>query len=79
MCLFPEVGYRLVRDKLTAGPADVPVASPIPKALRDQRHRLGTTPIRALFDVPAGPPARPTTPGVSFGPYRTVSFDGCSA
>ncbi|MET8949047.1 transposase domain-containing protein [Streptomyces sp. NPDC004542] len=79
MCLVPEVGYRLVWDKLTAGLTDVPVASPAPKALRDLRRRLGTTPVRALFDVLAGPLARPTTPGVGFGPYRTVSFDGCSS
>uniref|UniRef100_UPI0035DD4F23 transposase domain-containing protein n=2 Tax=Bacillati TaxID=1783272 RepID=UPI0035DD4F23 len=35
MCLFPEVGYRLVWDKLTGGLAGVPVASPSVKALRD--------------------------------------------
>ena len=35
--------------------------------------------MRALFEVLAGPLARPTTPGVRFGPYRTVSFDGCSS
>jgi hypothetical protein len=32
-----------------------------------------------LFEVLSGPLARPTTPGVRFGPYRTVSFDGCSS
>ncbi|WP_405885827.1 MULTISPECIES: IS4 family transposase [unclassified Streptomyces] len=79
MCLFPEVGYRLVWDKLTAGLAGMPVVSPTPKALRDLRRRLGCAPVRALFDVLAGPLARPTTPGVRFGPYRTVSFDGCSS
>ncbi|MFJ2150977.1 IS4 family transposase [Streptomyces microflavus] len=79
MCMFPEVGYRLVWDKLTAGLAEVPVASPTPKALRDLRRRLGSAPVRALFEVLAGPVARPTTPGVRFGPYRTVSFDGCSS
>ncbi|QKW47698.1 transposase domain-containing protein [Streptomyces microflavus] len=79
MCMFPEVGYRLVWDKLTAGLAEVPVASPTPKALRDLRRRLGSAPVRALFEVLAGPLARPTTPGVRFGPYRTVSFDGCSS
>nr|WP_052769704.1 transposase [Streptomyces europaeiscabiei] len=79
MCLFPEVGYRLVWDKLTAGLADVPVASPTPKALRDLRRRLGSAPVRALFEVLAGPLARPTTPGVRFGSCRTVSFDGCSS
>jgi hypothetical protein len=79
MCLFPEVGYRLVWDKLTAGLTGMPVVSPTPKALRDLRRRLGCAPVRALFDVLAGPLARPTTPGVRFGPYRTVSFDGCSS
>ncbi|WP_217422896.1 transposase domain-containing protein [Streptomyces sp. 8P21H-1] len=54
MCLFPEVGYRLVWDKLTAGLADVPVASPTPKALRDLRRRLGGAPVWALFEVLAG-------------------------
>ncbi len=79
MCLFPEVGYRLVWDKLTAGLAGMPVVAPTPKALRDLRRRLGTAPVRALFEVLAGPLARPATPGVRFGPYRTVSFDGCSS
>ena len=79
MCLFPEVGYRLVWDKLTAGLAGMPFAAPTPKALRDLRRRLGTAPARALFEVLAGPLARPATPGVRFGPYRTVSFDGCSS
>ncbi|OIJ89368.1 hypothetical protein BIV23_41635 [Streptomyces monashensis] len=79
MCLFPEVGYRLVWDKMTAGLSGIPVASPSAKALRDLRRRLGSAPVRALFEVLAGPLARPTTPGVRFGPYRTVSFDGCSS
>ncbi|WP_456302976.1 IS4 family transposase [Streptomyces mirabilis] len=79
MCLFPEVGYRLVWDKLTAGLSGIPVVCPTAKALRDLRRRLGSAPVRALFDVLAGPLARPTTPGVRFGPYRTVSFDGCSS
>jgi hypothetical protein len=35
--------------------------------------------VRVLFEVLAGLLARPTTPGVRFGPYRTVSFDGCSS
>ncbi|NEA77332.1 IS4 family transposase [Streptomyces sp. SID13588] len=79
MCLFPEVGYRLVWDKLTAGLTGMPVACPTAKALRDLRRRLGSAPVRALFEVLAGPLARPTTPGVRFGPFRTVSFDGCSS
>ncbi|MFI9042713.1 transposase domain-containing protein, partial [Streptomyces sp. NPDC053726] len=79
MCLFPEVGYRLVWDKLTVGLSGMPVVCPTAKALRDLRRRLGSAPVRALFDVLAGPLAQPGTPGVRFGPYRTVSFDGCSS
>lgn len=79
MCLFPEIGYRLVWGKLTAGLSGMPVVWPSTKALRDLRRRLGSAPVRALFEVLAGPLAQPTTPGVRFGPYRTVSFDGCSS
>lgn len=79
MCLFPEVGYRLVWDKMTAGLAGTPVVSPTAKALRDLRRRVGGRPMRALFDVLAGPLAQPRTPGIRFGSYRTVSFDGCSS
>jgi hypothetical protein len=79
MCLFPEVGYRLVWDKLTASLTGMPIVSPTAKALRDLRRRLTAAPVRALFDVLAGPLAQPTTPGVRFGRYRTVSFDGCTS
>ncbi|MFE9942057.1 IS4 family transposase [Streptomyces hirsutus] len=79
MCLFPEIGYRLVWDKLTAGLSGMPIACASTKALRDLRRRLGSAPVQALFEVLAGPLAQPTTPGARFGPYRTVSFDGCSS
>ncbi|MFC5958362.1 transposase domain-containing protein [Streptomyces pratens] len=79
MRLFPEVGYRLVRDKLTTGLSGMPTACPSTKALRDLRRRLGSAPLQPLFEVLAGVLARPITPGVRFGPYRTVSFDGCSS
>ncbi|WP_307524268.1 IS4 family transposase [Streptomyces umbrinus] len=79
MCLFPEVGYRLVWDTLTAGLSGMPVVCPSAKALRDLRRRIGSAPVRALFEVLAGLLARPTTPGARFGPYRMVSFDGCSS
>lgn len=35
--------------------------------------------MRRLYEVLAGPLAQSRTPGVRFGPYRTVSFDGCSS
>ncbi|MGW1106280.1 hypothetical protein [Streptomyces sp. NPDC002540] len=79
MRLFPEVGDRLVRGRSAADLDGVSVDGRTPKALRDLRRRLGVAPARALFEVLAGPPARPTTPGVRSGPFRTVSFDGGSS
>ncbi|MDX2757239.1 IS4 family transposase [Streptomyces europaeiscabiei] len=78
MCLFPEVGYRLVWDKLVSGTGGV-LPAPSAKGLRDLRRRVGCAPMKALFEVVAGALAQPRTPGVRFGPYRTVSFDGCSS
>jgi hypothetical protein len=41
--------------------------------------RRHPAPVRRLFEVLAGPLAQPTTAGVRFGRFRTVSFDGCSS
>jgi Insertion element 4 transposase N-terminal/Transposase DDE domain len=75
LCLFPGLGYRKVWAKLTATVRGR--KTPSDKALRDLRRRLGAAPMRALFEVLAGPVAAPRTPGVRFGRYRTVAFDGC--
>ncbi|WTG12306.1 transposase domain-containing protein [Streptomyces sp. NBC_01589] len=72
MCLFPEVGYRLVWQKLITGLIDLDVARPSTKALRDLRRRVGATPLQRLFEVLAGTLAQPSTRGVRFGPFRTV-------
>ncbi|MEV6994573.1 transposase domain-containing protein [Streptomyces sp. NPDC093228] len=81
MCLFPELGYRLVWSKLTAALTGgrLTVPEPTAKSLRDLRRRVGAEPMRRLFEVLAGPLARPTIRGVRFGPFRMVSFDGCSS
>ncbi|MFJ2833624.1 transposase domain-containing protein [Streptomyces sp. NPDC087263] len=63
MCLFPEVRHRLVRDRPTVGLSRMPVACPTAKALRHLRRRRGSAPVRVLFEVLAGPPARPGMPG----------------
>ena len=78
MCLFPEIGYRLVWDKLASGVGGV-LPAPSAKGLRDLRRRVGCAPMKSLFEVVSGALAQPRTPGVRFGPYRTVSFDGCSS
>jgi hypothetical protein len=77
MCLFPRAGYLAVWGKLTAALDGLGLAVPSAKALRDLRRRIGAAPVRALFEVLAGPLGRPGTPGVMAGGYRTVSFDGC--
>jgi transposase IS4-like protein/DDE family transposase len=82
MALFPGLGYARVWGKLTAGLRDLPglaVAAPSEKALRDLRRRLGPAPLKALFEVLAGPLAWPHAPGVTFAGLRTVAFDGCSS
>ena len=72
--LFPGLGYRKVWAKLTATMRGR--KTPSAKAFRDLRRRLGAAPMRALIEVLAGPVAAPHTPGVRFGRYRTVAFDG---
>jgi len=74
MCLFPDHGYRGVWARLTAV---LDAGCPDTRALRDLRRRVGPAPLEALFAMLAGPLGRPRTPGVMFGRYRTVAFDGC--
>jgi hypothetical protein len=57
----------------------VPVPAPSEKALRDLRRRLGPAPLKALFEIVAGPLAQPCTPGVRFAGLRTVAFDGLNS
>ncbi len=77
--MFPRLGYARVWGKLTAGLAGLDLPRPSEKALRDLRRRLGPAPLRALFEIEAGPLAQPRTPGVRFCGLRTVAFDGCNS
>jgi hypothetical protein len=79
LAMFPRLGYARVWDKLTAGLAGLALPCPSEKALRDLRRRLGPEPMRALFEVVAGPLAQPRTPGVRFAGLRTVAFDGLNS
>jgi hypothetical protein len=79
MCLFPRAGYQGVWGKLVAGLRVLGLAAPSGKALRDLRRRIGIAPVKALFEILAGPLGWPRTPGIMFGRYRTVSFDGCKS
>jgi Insertion element 4 transposase N-terminal len=77
--MFPRLGYLRVWGKLTTGLAGLDLPCPSEKALRDLRRRLGPAPLRALFEVVAGPLAQPHTPGVCFAGLRTVAFDGLNS
>jgi Insertion element 4 transposase N-terminal/Transposase DDE domain len=77
--MFPRLGYARVWAKLIAGLAGMAVPCPSEKALRELRRRLGPAPMKALFEVVAGPLAQPRTPGTCFGGLRTVAFDGCNS
>ncbi len=77
--LFPQLGYVRVWGKLTAGLGGLEVPRPTEKALRDLRRRLGPVPLKALFEIVAGPLAQPHTPGVRFTGLRTVAFDGLNS
>jgi hypothetical protein len=77
MCLFPQSGYLGVWGRLTAALPGAGLAAPSSKGLRDLRRRIGIAPLRLLFEVLAGPLGQPRTPGITFGGYRTVAFDGC--
>jgi Insertion element 4 transposase N-terminal/Transposase DDE domain len=77
--LFPHLGYARVWGKLTAGLDGLDLPVPSEKALRDLRRRIGQAPLKALFEIVAGPLAQPWTPGVRFGGLRTVAFDGLNS
>jgi Insertion element 4 transposase N-terminal/Transposase DDE domain len=77
MCLFPDAGYGGVWARLTAGLDGLGLAVPSGRALRGLRRRVGVASVKLLFEVLAGPLGQPRMPGVRFGPYRTVAFDGC--
>jgi hypothetical protein len=56
-CLFADLGYRQVWDRLVAGLPGPAVADPTAGALTQARRRLGVKPLRWLFDLLRGPAA----------------------
>jgi hypothetical protein len=54
--LFEQIGYRQVWARLVSG-LDGPVAAPCTSALSQALRRVGVAPLRALFDLVAGPGA----------------------
>ena len=63
-CLFPELGYLGMWQKLISGLDGVDLPTPTGSALSQARQRVATTPLRWLFNLLRGPAAALTTPGV---------------
>ena len=75
-CLFPELGYGRVWDRLVAGLPGLS-ARPTAGALRQARARLGPEPLRALFALIRGPAPVPSgAAGVRWRGLLPVAVDG---
>jgi len=75
-CLFPELGYPAVWRKLTAGLAGIAVAAPTAGALAQARRRVGSAPLRFLFDLLRGPAAAPRGRGAWWCGLLVCAIDG---
>lgn len=74
--LFAEIGYRQVWARMTAGLDPAAVATPSAGALAQARRRLGAAPLKALFELLAGPAAGPRTKGVYWRGLVVTAIDG---
>jgi Insertion element 4 transposase N-terminal len=75
-CLFAELGYGRVWERLCAGLDGVKLATPTAAALTQARRRLGAAPLRALFDLLRGPAPVAATSGVRVGGLLVCAIDG---
>jgi hypothetical protein len=75
-CLFPELGWRQVWQRLTAGLEGLPVAAPTPSAFSQARRRVGVEPLRWLFDLLRGPAAGIATRGAWWRGMLVCAIDG---
>ena len=75
-CLFAELGYGQVWQRLTAGLDGLQLATPTASALTQARRRLGPAPLRALFGLLCGPAPVAATGGVRVGGLLVCAIDG---
>ena len=80
LALFMDMGAGRVMRKLAGTLAwaarGVTVAVPSEEALSNARTRLGSAPLRLLFEKAAGPLAGPGSPGAFWRGLHLVSLDG---
>jgi Insertion element 4 transposase N-terminal len=74
--LFEECGYLAVWSRLTAGLGELPTPVVTATALWHARARLGTRPLRALFDLLRGPASAIRTAGARWAGMLVVAIDG---
>jgi hypothetical protein len=74
--LFPDLGYVQVWDRLCAGLAPLSPARPCASALRQARQRLGAGPLKALFELIAGPVPSSARHATHYRGLRVVAIDG---
>jgi hypothetical protein len=75
-CLFAELGYVQVWQRLVAGLEGLGLPSPTAGALTKARHRVGAKPLHALFDLLRGPAATTAWAGVRWCGLLVCAIDG---
>jgi hypothetical protein len=80
MALYALEGYREVYRLLVEGLRSVdpslPITVPQKSAFSKARERVGSAPLRRLFEATAAPMASPGTPGGFYRDWRLMSLDG---
>ncbi|WP_371503141.1 IS4 family transposase [Kitasatospora sp. NBC_00374] len=76
LALFEDCSYVAVWNKLTAALGTLAPVRPAASSLARARRRVGTAPLRRLFEILAGPVAGRGQAGSFYRGLRTVAIDG---
>lgn len=80
MALYSSEGYRelfrLLVEGLRSVDPSLPMIIPQKSAFSKARERVGSAPLRRLFETAAVPLAGPGTPGAFYRDWRLMSLDG---
>jgi Insertion element 4 transposase N-terminal/Transposase DDE domain len=76
LAVFESCSYRDTWGKLVAGLRGLPLVRPCTSSLSRARRRVGSGPLKLLFETLAGPVARPRQAGAFYRGLRTVAVDG---
>jgi hypothetical protein len=75
-CLFADLGYGQVWDRLTSSLRCLGTATPTAGALSQARRRIGIAPMKALFDLLRGPAVGIATTGARWRGLLICAIDG---